>query len=316
MRAGTLLSSSERVEIEDAATPNNAARGAERWLAVAKSKNCGTLSLSLFYPSTLERTAYSNTGVELNTGAMKSGRAGEDPGSADRVRENVSVPYVKQPRISLSATWKDWVDLGYGPLQWMSHRQKRFFGRLALSWVAIGEQEKADTELPRQSKLGLTTAPSSNAFLQFRPTLATKTRMVGPVTRQEAQRCHTHNLDPSEHASSGSTPQSKRFSADACVSAVMHSRDKNANPIGEVEESHGRKGRVTVADGGRVFTVRIDFEENRKGIVLGEATYFEGTFGIEAWKETSLEELLWLGHCWRQYLARRLSYQVGIPLSS
>lgn len=310
MRAGTLLLSGERGELENGVKPETVVRDAERWLAVAKSHNCGTLSLSLFRPSTFKRNACSNTGAELNTGVMGLRCGGEGARSADRVRGNEGVQNVQRWRLSLSASWKDWVYLGYGPLQWMSHRQNKFFGRLALSWVEIREQGMDNAELPSRSKLGLTMASSSNTSLRFRPILAATTRVVGTVTRQEAQRYNTPNLDPSETTCNGSTPQSKHVFPDDCVSAVMRSRKESTDPVCLVEDRHGRKGRVTVADGGHVFTVQVIFQRFGKGAGWGESTYFEGTFGIEGWRETGLRELLWLDHCWRQYLARRLSYQV------
>ena len=129
-------------------------RRCSRWLAVVKTNGDAlTLSLcqSLFKASSLG-DAPGEAGKPIGTGSI-AGAIGREGGNR------------KRRWVALKVAWRDWAGLGYGPLQWMSHAQKKCIGALALSWVSFDSRGLDEGDV--------------GAFLQLRPTLASVRRVVG-----------------------------------------------------------------------------------------------------------------------------------------
>lgn len=333
-RAGKSLPSGERVEVphsgSTAIAPTTATsvvtRRGERWLAIVKSDDGESLCLSIFRPSSIKRRGYAKAGAKLKCGNIQSsGTQGEVVTAAEDVRETAGMQCVERSKFRLSAKWQHWADLGYGPLQWMSHAQKRFFGELALSWVAIQEREYADLELHYLSAVDhKSDSSASTACLRLKPSLASSTRLVNAAKERELRHPNApivgnvsslgrrkSNLAESEATlPDKSAPKSKYDFADVCMSAIIRDREQMSDPVYSVEEHRGLRRRVTVRDQGQVLAVQIQMEDDEMGKGGREASCLEETFGVEAWRGTGLGELLWLDHPWRQYLARRLMYQV------
>lgn len=167
LRAATLLpSSGTGILCADDGSPNTdkqllPSRRNYRWLVVAKAIG-GELTLSLFCPL---RGDQGRDGAGWEQTVEHFSRAG---GGQQRTR---------QSRF-LVATWDDWEGLGYGPLQWMSHAQKRFLGSLALSWISFRHDARNSRENVGHAK--------PEAFLQLRPILARVTRIVDTIATDKA----------------------------------------------------------------------------------------------------------------------------------
>lgn len=170
----------------------------------------GELTLSLFCPSREDKggDGAGSDGRGTKTGGNLSGAGREE----QRAR---------QSRLLL-ATWEDWEGLGYGPLQWMSHAEKRFLGSLALSWISFrndaGDSRDNDGHVKQ------------DAFLQFRPTLARVTRVVDTFTAYK-------------RSSSGSGE----------TGLSVHT--------GVIGGPDAQRRRVIVRDSGRDFIVEVETEE-------------------------------------------------------
>lgn len=257
-----------------------------RWLVVIKAIGSG-LNLSLFRPSreALPKpppTTNLCDGKGTSEGARKRGLSGLQTTKSTGMRQS----------FSLLMTWADWEQLGYGPLQWMSHAQKMLLARLSLSWVYLKAMATSHT-----SDL---IDPPLETVLQVRPTLVSVVRTVGtPGERSPAD--------------GGGCSNVRRMDGTAVIST------RSAGGVTGNGDERRRRYRVVVRDEGRVFRVELKAEVHRKETETewkdeegGSSQYrlLEQTFGKEAWRETGLGELLWMDRTWRQYLADRLSKQV------
>lgn len=299
---------------------NNGATRTSRWLVLVKAEG-GELSLSLLQPSRAvsasscrqrEQTAAATTtttstthglgGPGMNT-AMAPGltEVGGRFSTGRGIRNEHSTPIrMLRSRLSLSATCGDWDNLGYGPLQWMSHAQKAFIARLSLYWVSFKPMppliETGDLleKYPRNTKKTRFCLPGE-AFPRFRPILSSATRVVG--TPSEMMATTVSGSSSSGNGGGGSGGDSTRLS-------------KSADGTNRTGTS--RLTRVFVRDEGGVF--RVEVEVNRDDTETGRSRCgsrrLECKFGKEAWRNTGLGELLWLDGSNRKYLALRLAQQV------
>lgn len=126
-----------------------------RWLTLIKVTD-DTILLSMFYPW---REKWDD---EKHTSCKKIFGHGFE--------EARQAPMEVKRAWRLSVTWTDWADLGYGPLQWMSHSQREFLGLLALSWVTFADRNGGDA-----SPDGVSTW---EACLNNRPRLFASTRTL------------------------------------------------------------------------------------------------------------------------------------------
>lgn len=120
-----------------------------RWLVLVKT-NGDTLRLSLSKPS-----------FRALPDQYSSAEAPEWNRTRSSERETRKANQRLQ-RVELQVTRRDWAEIGYGPLQWMSHSQKTSLGALALSWVSLAKGKGGH-----------------EAFLHIRPTIAGVRRIVG-----------------------------------------------------------------------------------------------------------------------------------------
>lgn len=126
-----------------------------RWLVMVKAVG-GELRLSLLRPSRGCQFKARTQECEQGTRPSENRSGKYEAGISKRLR----------PSVDLVVTWIDWAHLGYGPLQWMSHLQKVFFGSLALSWVSL-------RTIGGYISVGNT---NSEAYLDLHPTLVRVTR--------------------------------------------------------------------------------------------------------------------------------------------
>ena len=240
------------------------------------------LNLSLFRPSreAPRKRNFRGGGKDAGEGAKRNGRSG---------LRGTQTPRSMRQSFSLLMTWADWEQLGYGPLQWMSHAQKMLLARLSLSWVSL----KA---IGTNVDFGLS-HPPHEAVLQFRPMLVRVVRTVGTPGEMSSPGGGSSNEEGMPGTAGGGS---------SSVGVMTGSSDERP-----------RRYRVVVRDEGRVFSVELEAELQGEGLegelkVEGNSPcrLFAQTFGKEAWRETGLGELLWMDRIWRQYLADRLSKQV------
>ncbi|CAM9633251.1 unnamed protein product, partial [Ectocarpus sp. 13 AM-2016] len=281
--------------------------GKSRWLVMVKATG-GELTLSLLQPSRAAPLIGGTTrpaGLRGKTAATANGRGvhstAGDPGSGEMRRS-----------LSLVAAWADWAEAGYGPLQWMSHEQKVFIARLSLYWVtfrtpAHGFEEKNApnaNETPAQHHRRRTT---KEAFLHFRPILSSVTRVV-----------EKSNGDPgSAVRGTGGGGADGGGGGGGSGLVVVGGASSRTVPRGGSEvlggEETSRTSRVFVRDEGGVLRVEVvEAERKNGGRSKSGVSILDKAFGKEAWRETGLEELLWLDCSCRQYLALRLAQQVAI----
>ncbi|CAM9958618.1 unnamed protein product [Ectocarpus sp. 8 AP-2014] len=271
--------------------------GTSRWLVMVKVTG-GKLTLSLLQPS---RAAPSTGGTTRPNGLRGRGAA---TANGSGVHSTAGDPGRGEMRRSLSlvASWADWAEAGYGPLQWMSHEQKVFIARLSLYWVSFrtparGFEEKNASnanETPVQHHRRRTT---KEAFLHFRPILSSVTRVVGKSKGDPASAVPGTGMSGAlvvvGGASSRTVPR------------------EGSEIFGGGEPS--RTSRVFVRDEGGVLRVEVvEAERKNGGRSKSGLSILDEAFGKEAWRETGLEELLWLDCSCRQYLALRLAQQVSI----
>lgn len=298
-----------------------------RWLVVVNSTAAGDLILSLFrasrgisLPDTAATCAKDSTrdGYLSWVGACSAKASGASENEAKRIRRSVR----------LTATWKDWSNLGYPPLQWMSHAQKTFLARLALSWVSVRKMNGLKGPQDSTATPGSHINPKEGSFahaeeefcLEFRAVLAAVTRVVRTVTEPRSShsacdggsraRIYSSSVRSDREICRGCGRRSKscRSSRSSiCPSSKRSSGSDSSN--GSAWDDCGTVvGRVVVRDEGGVFRVVV-------ASPVGSNTHSQGylldqTFGKEAWRDTGLGELLWIDYAWRPYLASRISYQV------
>lgn len=273
-----------------------------RWLVMVEATG-GELTLSLLQPS---RAAPSTGGTTRPAGLRGRGAAtangsgvfstAGDPGRGEMRRS-----------LTLVAAWADWAEAGYGPLQWMSHGQKVFIARLSLYWVSFrtparGFEEKNApnaNETPVQHHRRRAT---EEAFLHFRPILSSVTRVVGKS-----------NGDPG--SSVRGTGGGGAGGGGGSGLVVVGGASSRTVPRGGSEmfggEETSRTSRVFVRDEGGVLRVEVvEAERKNGGRSKSGVSVLDRAFGKKAWRETGLEELLWLDCSCRQYLALRLAQQV------
>lgn len=248
-----------------------------RWLVLVKATG-GELALSLLRPS---RGGASDGGLDVQTQALGATSVGSGNGACRRTQKPKHI--LRQPR-SLVATWADWAQLGYGPLQWMSHEQKAFIARLSLFWVSL----KPPTEMVpcREGRVYAYTIKKAfrlpeEALLHPRPILYSLSRVVG--TSSET------------------------------LASVVRRGDNARLPMSAGSENNRdrlRATRVFVRDEGSVLRVGVEVDGRSVGQSQHGVQLLEQTFGKEVWQQTRLGELLWLDCSGRQYLARRLAQQV------
>lgn len=273
-----------------------------RWLVMVKATG-GELTLSLLQPS---RAAPSTGGPTRPAGFRGRGAATANGNGVYNTAGDSGRGEMRRS-LSLVAAWADWAEAGYGPLQWMSHEQKVFIARLSLYWVSFrtplhGFEEKNAlnfNETPVQHHRHRTT---KEAFLHFRPVLSSVTRVVGKS-----------NGNPSSAARG--TDSSGAAGGGGSGLVVIGGDSSGTVPRGGGEmfggEETSRTSRVFVRDEGGVLRVEIvEAERNNGGQSKSRVSILDQAFGKEAWRETGLEELLWLDCSCRQYLALRLAQQV------
>ncbi|CAM9200072.1 unnamed protein product, partial [Ectocarpus sp. 12 AP-2014] len=282
--------------------------GKSRWLVMVKATG-GELTLSLLQPSRAAPSIGGTTrpaGLRGKTAATANGRGvhstAGDPGRGEMRRS-----------LSLVAAWEDWAEAGYGPLQWMSHEQKVFIARLSLYWVSFRtpahdfEEKNAlnANETPVQHHRRRTT---KEAFLHFRPILSSVTRVV-----------EKSNGDPGSavRGTGGGGAGGGGGGGGGSGLVVVGCASSRTVPRGGSEvlggEETSRTSRVFVRDEGGVLRVEVvEAERKNGGRSKSGVSILDKAFGKEAWRETGLEELLWLDCSCRQYLALRLAQQVAI----
>lgn len=324
-------------------TTNRECSSSERWLARVAAIH-GNLSLSLYRPSTLKTANLESS----DAGERNCGENVQHANGYTKMYRNADERFrqgVKRSRFSLSADWNNWNQLGYGPLQWMSFQQKAFLGRLALSWVTFQKQEEyvsadeaevvrfqtnkraaaGDFEVcstcrhPRSSER---LTPVGDPRLQFRPRIAAVTRLIDVCLSREQRQKDTPT--PCEAALLGTASPSLVHQFHMKDIVHMSSRiaysSRSATPtwLTQVAESANWQtipSKVVVRDEGRSFKVEVEMEEDAVGVGrerCREVRRLEGVFGVEGWQGTGLGELLWMNFPWREYLARRLTYQVRL----
>lgn len=248
-----------------------------RWLVVVKAIG-SELSLSLFRPS---------------RESWRGGEKGASEGAGRRGLGGFQTPRSMRQSFSLLMTWADWEQLGYGPLQWMSHAQKMLLARLSIRWVSL----KAMT-----TNLNFGSSESTlETVLQVRPMLVSVVRAVGTPGEMYVVGGGSSNVE-------------------GMVDTASSGRSSSAGAMAGCSAEIPRRYRVAVRDEGRVFRVELEAEVYREDVKAelqdeeGGSQYrlLEQTFGKEAWRETGLGELLWMDRTWRQYLADRLSKQVRL----
>lgn len=249
-----------------------------RWLVLAKATG-GELTLSLLRPS---RVGTRNGGEDVQSQAPSATGTSAGSRSGTRRRPHQQHYMLRRPRL-LVIPWEDWAQLGYGPLQWMSHAQKTFIARLSVYWISLKAPTVKKPSLERRAHAYMaknTFRLPEEAFLYLRPILYGLSRVVGT---------------PSETSASV-------LPADNSASLAMSEGSGN-------DRQRLRAARVFVRDEGSVLRVEVDMDgESFAGPHYGFQR-LERTFGKEAWQETGLGELLWLDCPARQYLARRLAQQ-------
>lgn len=127
----------------------NIDKSLSRWLVLVKT-NGDALILSMCKPS-----------FGVSSSQYSSAEATEWNRTRSSERETRK-ENKKLQQVVLRVSWKDWAEIGYGPLQWMSHAQKASLGALALSWVSLTKGEGGH-----------------EAFLQIRPIIAGDRRILG-----------------------------------------------------------------------------------------------------------------------------------------
>lgn len=124
----------------------------------------------------------SHTSTSLHSGESQTGRKrflavtrveGDrlDVRLFDPRQEGVGIDRAASTRVApgrrcmnVSIAWSDWWEQGYGPLQWMSHAQKRFMAELVLSRVYVTCDSAGSS--------------GSMAFLRHRPVIASVSRPI------------------------------------------------------------------------------------------------------------------------------------------
>lgn len=170
MRVGAslpLLGTDVVETIDQSLAPSPDSQRGSRWLVLVKA-NGDALRLSLCKPSFgALSNQYSHAFGEDTKWNTEYSSEWNRSGSSEREMKKAKK---RLQRVVFHVTWRDWAELGYGPLQWMSHAQKTLLGALALSWVSFGTTEKSSL---------VTGEGDLEAFLQIRPTLASVRRIVG-----------------------------------------------------------------------------------------------------------------------------------------
>lgn len=258
----------------DSYNATSAAR-CSRWLVLVKATG-GELALSLLRPS---RAGTSNSGLDAQS--QLPGATGTHLGGGSG---NIRPKHMlRQPR-SVVATWADWAQLGYGPLQWMSHAQKAFIARLSLYWVSLKPPIENAPRLGGRAHAY--TAKKvfrlpEETFLHLRPILFSLSRGVGTP---------------------GETLASVARGGNSARLSLSAGSDNDRERL--------RAARVFVRDEGSVLRVEVEVDGGGEGQSQHGAKRLEQMFGKDVWQETGLGELLWLDCAGRQYLARRLAQQV------
>ncbi|CAM9616702.1 unnamed protein product [Ectocarpus sp. 4 AP-2014] len=276
-----------------------------RWLVMVKVTG-GELTLSLLRPS----RAAPSTGGTARPAGLRGGGAATANGSG--VFSTAGDPGRGEMRRSLSlvAAWADWAEAGYGPLQWMSHEQKVFIARLSLYWVSFrtparGFEEKNAPNANETFVQHHCRRTTKEAFLHFRPILSSVTRVVGKSSGDPGSSVRGTGGDGAGGGGGGS------------ALVVLGGSSSRTVPRGVSEifggEETSRTSRVFVRDEGGVLRVEVvEAERTNRGRSKSGVSMLDRAFGKEAWRETGLEELLWLDCSCRQYLALRLAQQVAI----
>jgi len=149
-----------------------------RWLVLVTATG-GELTLSLLRPV---------RGLDIQTPATGPEREGASSGSGTCRTPNAPKRLIRRCR-TLVATWVDWAQLGYGPLQWMSHAQKALIARLSLYWLILKTPavESGQHNLERHAcRAKQAFDLPEEAFLCFRPVLSSVTRIVGTPSEAKA----------------------------------------------------------------------------------------------------------------------------------
>lgn len=264
---------------------NNAAASSSsrnRWLVQVKATG-GELALSLLRPS---RAGTPSGGLVVQCPALAGPGTSAGSGSESRTRRGTHQPkhMLRQPR-SLVATWKDWAQLGYGPLPWMSHAQKALIARLSLFWISLKPPAETEPRVEGRAYAYMTQKVfrlPEEAFLRLRPILYRVNRAVGTPGETLA----------SVRRGGSGTRLSTSPGSDSCRKRL-------------------RAARVFARDEGSVLRVEVEVDGGGEDqSQQGGVRRLEQTFGKEVWQQTGLGELLWLDCSGRQYLARRLAQQV------
>ncbi|CAM9517610.1 unnamed protein product, partial [Choristocarpus tenellus] len=196
----------------------------------------------------------------------------------------------------VSARWSDWVQLGYGPLQWLSHAQKKRLAELTVTWAAIRSEHhcnnKSSSNMSGRGE-GSRQVEGETVVLWCRSVVTSVVRAV----RGLGDAHFNTSMGDEKNDEKGMGKQFGRVGGGSrCEMTDL-----------TVGTSWG-VACVEVRDEGHCFRIAVS---NRKS-EEGGLQELESMIGEESWGSTGSRELLWLSTQRRKYLAYRLSHQVCV----